>query len=128
MERGVARRVDEIRAAHGRGRLTRDPVLAGVARRHACWLAGPGAPSHEGSAGETGADRVRAGGKSFRTVAGNLARSVNASDPVATVVDGWMRSPGHRENVPRADITETGVGICRRGPAYYVAQVFLRRA
>lgn len=128
MERNVASRVDEIRAAHGRRRLTRDAVLARVARRHACWLSGRGTLSHEGPSGETVGDRVRAGGKSFRTVAENLARSVNAPDPVAAAIDGWMRSPGHRENILREDVTETGVGICRRGTAYYVTQVFLRPA
>jgi len=128
MERNVASRVDEIRAAHGRRRLTRDAVLARVARRHACWLSGRGTLSHEGPSGETVGDRVRAGGKSFRTVAENLARSVYAADPVAAAIDGWMRSPGHRENILREDVTETGVGICRVGAAYYVTQVFLRPA
>ncbi len=128
MERAVASRVDEIRAAHGRGRLARDAILARVARRHACWLSGRGTLSHEGPSGETVGDRVRAGGKSYRAVAENLARSVNVPDPVAAAIDGWMRSPGHRENILRAEVTETGVGICRRGTAYYVTQVFLRPA
>jgi uncharacterized protein YkwD len=129
MERNVANRVDEIRAAHGRGRLTRDAILARVARRHACWLSGRGTLSHQGPSGETVGDRVRAGGRSFRTVAENLARSVNVPDPVAAAIDGWMRSPGHRENILREDVTETGVGICRVGAAaYYVTQVFLRPA
>jgi len=129
MERNVASRVNEIRAAHGRGRLTRDAVLARVARRHACWLSAHGTLSHQGPSGETVGDRVRAGGKSFRTVAENLAQSVNVPDPVAAAIDGWMRSPGHRENILREDVTETGVGICRVGAAgYYVTQVFLRPA
>jgi uncharacterized protein YkwD len=128
MERDVASRVDEIRLAQGRGRLKRDAILARVARRHACWLSSRGTLSHEGPSGETVADRVQAGGKSFRTVAENLARSVNVPDPVAAAIDGWMRSPGHRENILREDVTETGVGICRVGTAYYVTQVFLRPA
>ena len=128
MERNVADRVNEIRAGQGRGRLTRDRILDREARRHACWLSGRGTLSHEGPSGETVADRVRAGGKPFRTVAENLARSVNVPDPVAAAIDGWMRSPGHRENILREDVTETGVGICRVATAYYVAQVFLRPA
>jgi uncharacterized protein YkwD len=126
IEQAIARRVDEIRVAHRLRPLARDAALARVARRHACWMAGRGRLSHEGPAGETLAERVRAAGRSYQTVAENLASSVNAADPVTAAIDGWMGSRGHRDNILREDVTRTGVGVCRRGPAYYVAQVFLR--
>ncbi len=128
MEQAVARRVNEIRRAHDRVPLQVDPTLSRVAREHACALAKRGALSHEGPSRQTVGDRVRAAGKIFRMVGENLAWNQNAPEPAFSAVNGWMRSPGHRENILEPGFSETGIGICRRGSAYYFTQVFLRPA
>lgn len=81
---------------------------------------------HEGPDGSTLGDRVRATGKPFRVIGENLAMNVNAADPVAAAVQGWMKSETHRDNILRREFTETGVGICRREARYYFTQLFLR--
>ena len=128
MERAVVSRINEIRRVQGRPPLRVDATLSRVAREYACWLSTRQTLTHEGPAGQTVADRVRTAGQPFREVGENLASNVNVPDPVATAIDGWMTSEGHRDNVLRGAFTRTGVGICRRGRAYYFTQVFLRPA
>jgi uncharacterized protein YkwD len=60
---------------------------------------------------------------------GRLAENVAVGFPNAgTVVNGWMESKGHRENILSRDVVETGIGIARSsaGGLYY-CQVFGRR-
>jgi uncharacterized protein YkwD len=128
MEQAVAQHVNEVRRAHDRLPLEIDRTLSRVAREHACALARRGMLSHEGPSRQTVGDRVKAAGRRFRMVGENLAWNQNAQDPASSAVNGWMQSPGHRENMLRSDFSETGIGICRRGSAYYFIQVFLRPA
>ena len=128
MEQAVARHVNEVRRAHDRLPLEVDRTLSRVAREHACALARQGTLSHDGPSRQSVGDRVKAAGKPFRMVGENLAWNQNAQDPVSSAMSGWLRSPGHRENILRPGFSETGIGICRRGPAYYFVQVFLRPA
>jgi uncharacterized protein YkwD len=128
LEQAVADRVNGIRRDQGRAPLRVDGALAAVAREYSCGLARRGTLSHAGPEGGTVADRVRAAGKRFAAVGENLASNTNVRDPVATAVEGWMRSPGHRDNILEPSFTETGVGVCRAGDSVYVTQVFLRPA
>jgi len=41
-------------------------------------------------------------------------------------VQGWMDSPGHRENILRPEYRETGIGVWRTGNTYYFTQLFMR--
>ncbi len=128
MEQDVARHVNELRRAHDRLPLGIDRTLSRVAREYACALARRGTLSHEGPSRQSVGDRVKAAGKPFRMVGENLAWNQNAQNPASSAVNGWMQSPGHRENILQAGFSETGIGICRRGSAYYFTQVFLRPA
>jgi uncharacterized protein YkwD len=67
-------------------------------------------------------DRARYVGYSY----GRLAENVALGYPNAeTVVEGWMRSSGHRRNILDGGVVETGIGIARSsaGGLYY-CQVF----
>jgi uncharacterized protein YkwD len=129
MESEVVRRVNQVRGEHGAPPLRGDPALTRVAREYSCALARRDTLSHTGASGQTVADRIRAAGKTYREVGENLASTLNARDPVRTAVEGWMQSPGHRQNILRETFTETGVGICRdAGGTLYFTQLFLRPA
>jgi uncharacterized protein YkwD len=57
---------------------------------------------------------------------GRISENVALGYPsAATVVQGWMRSSGHRHNILDAEVVETGIGIARAsdGGVYY-CQVF----
>lgn len=78
--------------------------------------------SHTGPDGSTPEDRIAATGylERIHTIQGtveyryrigeNLARGQQSTDEALW---GWMRSPGHRENILNPEFEETGIGIIR---------------
>lgn len=126
LQRELVRRVNDVRRQHGLPALEPDPALGKTARDYSCLMADERFLGHESPRGGTLANRVRQSGKPFRVLGENLAMNVNAREPVAAAVEGWMKSPRHRDNILRPEFTETGVGICRRDTAYYFTQIFLR--
>jgi uncharacterized protein YkwD len=73
--------------------------------------------------------RLTRAGIPWRAVAENIYRQRGYRDPVARAVEGWMRSPGHRQNILNPEYTHSGTGvfISGDGTAYYT-QIFLRPA
>jgi uncharacterized protein YkwD len=126
MEADLVRRVNAARRERALTALKTDRALASAARAYSCRMAAERFLGHEAPDGSTLADRIRATGKPYRLLGENLAMNVNAADPVAAAVTGWMKSESHRENILRAEFTETGVGICRRDTRHYFTQLFLR--
>lgn len=126
MERQVVERVNEIRREHGAQPLEVDRELARIARDYSCRMARQEFFAHEAPDGGGIGGRLRAARKPFRAVGENLARNLNAPDPVDAAFGGWMQSEGHRKNILRQSFTETGVGICRSERGYHFTQIFLR--
>jgi uncharacterized protein YkwD len=50
----------------------------------------------------------------------------NRPDLADLIVDGWMHSPHHRENILRPDFTHLGVGVVIRGTEVRATQSFAR--
>jgi uncharacterized protein YkwD len=46
----------------------------------------------------------------------------------SVVLDGWMKSAGHRANILNRDYRQMGIGARKAGGTWYVAQVFGRKA
>ena len=126
LERGVVTAVNDVRREHGRAPLAEDPALADIARRHSCTMAERGFFEHTDPNGISMAERLAHGNKRYLAAGENIARIETSGDPVARAIDGWMKSPGHRENILSARFTTTGVGVCRAGRAVYFTQLFLR--
>ena len=70
-------------------------------------------------------DRARSVGYPYATIAENVALGYPTP---AMVVEGWMNSRGHRENILDRNVVETGIAVrrSREGGLYY-CQVFGRR-
>ena len=70
-------------------------------------------------------DRARYVGYGYSRLAENVALGYPNAE---TVVEGWMNSRGHRQNILDAGVVETGIGIARSsaGGIYY-CQVFGRQ-
>ncbi|MBE9170604.1 CAP domain-containing protein [Pleurocapsales cyanobacterium LEGE 06147] len=126
MEAEIRQRINEIRQENGLNPLQNNERLAQVARDYSQKMAQEEFFSHTGPEGSTPAERVRNAGISFRVVGENLFKSTRAAQPASLAVEGWMNSPGHRENILRDAFTETGVGIWRDGNTYYITQLFMR--
>lgn len=84
------------------------PALARSATDHSQDMALKNYFEHESLDGREVADRAKSQGYNFQTVGENIA--VGQRD-VAEVMQGWMNSPGHRENILRPQFTHLGSGV-----------------
>lgn len=126
MEAAVRQGINEIREQKGLNALDNNEKLAQVARNYSRQMARDNFFSHTGSDGSTLETRVHAGRIFYWVVGENLFKSTNISEPVPVAVQGWMKSPGHRENILRPVFAETGVGVWKTGNTYYITQLFMR--
>jgi uncharacterized protein YkwD len=70
-------------------------------------------------------DRAQYVGYHYGQIAENVALGYPSAE---TVVEGWMNSSGHRQNILDSHEIETGIAIARsRSGGIYYAQVFGRR-
>lgn len=81
-------------------------TLAQVALGHATDMATHGYFEHEDLAGHSPADRVRAVGYREKLVGENIAYGPETADEV---VQGWLASPGHCENIMDPRFAEMGI-------------------
>lgn len=52
---------------------------------------------------------------------------LNEDDVVASIVEGWMNSPGHRVNILEADYDEAGIGVATVNGYLIATQVFIKK-
>lgn len=81
-------------------------TLAGVAFGHAADMATHNYFEHEDLRGHSPADRVRAVGYREKLVGENIAYGPKSADEV---VQGWLDSPGHCENIMDSRFAEMGI-------------------
>ncbi len=87
--------------------VTLSNTLAGVALGHASDMAEHNYFEHEDRVGHTPADRVRAVGYREKLVGENIAYGPKTAEEV---VQGWLDSPGHCENIMDPRFAEMGIG------------------
>ncbi|MBF2046744.1 MAG: CAP domain-containing protein [Elainella sp. C42_A2020_010] len=126
METQVREQINAIRQAESLAPLRHNDKLAQVARDYSRRMAEESFFSHTSPDGDSAADRVRSAGVFYLMVGENLFTSTNIAQPVPAAVEGWMNSPGHRENILRSEYRETGIGVWRQGDTYYFTQLFMR--
>jgi uncharacterized protein YkwD len=98
--------------------------LSEAAREHSRDLARNNTLSHAGSDGSSPSERVTRTGYPWRTVGENVAAGPTTPE---TVMEGWLASPGHCENLMSPRFTEMGLGYVvdeKSTSGVYWAQVF----
>lgn len=109
VRRRVLAAVNERRTEAGRSPLRADPHLDTAGQSYARELVDGGYFAHVSRRGKTPEARVEAAGYGpVRLVAENLAKGLFTPEEV---VERWMKSPGHRRNLLRAGVTDTGLGV-----------------
>jgi uncharacterized protein YkwD len=105
------------RSRSDRKPLASNPMLQAAAIDHARDMARRRKMSHKGSDGSSPFDRMKGHGYVFVEAAENVAYGF---DDVDSVMDGWMKSPGHRRNI-LGNFSEIGVGraIASDGASYW---------
>lgn len=124
LERDVHERVNRERAQRGLPALRYDERLAAIARGHSVSIASGREPFSHGGFHSRADAADRALG--IRAMSENLALNNDPAErTAAAAVDGWMESPGHRENL-LGPYELTGVGVARTGNGtYYYTQLFV---
>ena len=135
LEHAIHEQTNDVREDHGLAPLRFDTELRGPARYHSQDMAKNGYFAHVSPSGETVQDRyerfdyecrVPTGGNKYATGGENIARTWY-EEPVRTdngtayyrsvdelakgVVQQWMNSPGHRENILREFWRNEAIGV-----------------
>jgi uncharacterized protein YkwD len=100
--------------------LKANAVLCQVARAHSANMAKQNQMNHFLD-GKNPAERTLEAGYDYKHVGENLGESVGNPPPPAKVVESWMKSKHHRDNILKPEFTEIGLGMARsgRGNIYY---------
>lgn len=129
MERGVFDLINDEREKNGRSRLVWTDQAAAVARYHSTNMAESCFFGHEDNDGRRPSQRANLLGlRDWRSIGENIAWLSGFADPVKRVVEGWMKSTGHRENILDPGYRESGIGLAVASDGkYYFTQVFILR-
>lgn len=121
---------NESRAEAGLAPLTRSDILDEAAQNHAADMLERDYYDHVTPEGETPFDRfLAAGGNTWAVNGENIATCTGCPVPpdvkrLETFHDGWMQSPGHRENILSEGFDSFGFGIAGAGSTTYAVQTF----
>ncbi len=129
IERRVFQLVNDARLRNGLPALTWDQELCQLARTHSQSMARGTFFSHENPEGQGPKERaVQAGIRPFRRIAENIAYNWGVEDPATFVIERWMNSPGHRENILGKQYKDSAIGVfVKPNGAVYITQEFISR-
>lgn len=121
-EKTILELTNKARAAEKLPPLTVNAALFRAARKHTENMAKQDKLEHELDGKRVGA-RVDAEGYDYSQIGENLAQAEGATPE--EIMDGWLKSKGHRENLLNPNFTEIGLGVAKnaKGETYYT-QVF----
>ncbi len=107
--------LNKERRAHGLRPLRLNHKLSVAARRHARSMAARNYFAHGNFVGRIRATRYFRGVRSW-TVGENIAWGSWAFATPASINDGWMHSPKHRDNILSRRFREIGIGVAKGAP------------
>jgi uncharacterized protein YkwD len=120
---------NRIRAQNGLGTLAENSALAAAGNAHAGDMVARGYFDHDTPEGGTFDQRILAAGYVSEydgwTVGENLIWSTGTLATPAALMQSWMNSPHHRENILKASYRELGLGIRLGTPTGSAAGVTL---
>lgn len=119
-EEHLVAEVNRERSAAGCGPLEGDATLDDAADLHAEDMAANDYFSHTSLDGRSPTDRAAEQGYD-----GGVGENIAAGYPdVASVMEGWMNSEGHRANILNCGYDVIGIGLADRGGTLYWVQNF----
>lgn len=132
VEIAIVEMTNAARKQHSLGEVEPDPELAEAARGYAQFLTTSAEFSHTAD-GRQPADRAKAAGYQPCYVSENLSsnldtRGFETRQLAREAVQGWLNSPGHRENLLAEHVIDIGVAVAKApGEERYVSvQMFGR--
>lgn len=119
IEGEVIRLVNEIRQKNNLNPLKPNEELMRLSKKNAEAMSSAGYFSHTSPTEGSFEQRMEKSGLSFRRAGENIAKGHTSAQQV---VDGWMNSKGHRENILNPEFTDIGVGYASGD---YWTQIFM---
>lgn len=132
VEKGIVRFTNDVRRQHGLPVLSREPTLNRIARAHSEDMLANNYFNHVGQDGSTPHQRITSGYPFPLLMTGENIWAASGTHPLETermariIVDTWMSSAGHRENILKPDFTDLGVGVASSGKTVRATQVFIQ--
>lgn len=130
LESEVLRLTNIERAKAGLGELASNVTLAATSRAHSADMLARDFFSHDNPDGCSSSCRATEAGYTWQTVGENIYMmsgwELSEEEAAIMVVNGWMSSPGHRENILKNAYTESGVGIAQKGDTVYATALYGR--
>jgi len=115
--------VNVQRARHGERALRPNADLGRSAAAHSQDMVARNYFDHTSPGGETVLDRIKASSyvpsRAGYTLGENIAMGTMQLATPAAIVDGWMKSAGHRANILNAEFRDSGLGVVARAPQRY---------
>ncbi|QXE02469.1 CAP domain-containing protein [Terribacillus sp. DMT04] len=111
-EQQVVELTNQERAKNGLSPLKADVELSKVARAKSQDMADNGYFDHNSPTYGSPFDMMKSFGISYKTAGENIAQGQKTPEEV---VQAWMNSQGHRENIMNPDYTNIGVGYVENG-------------
>ncbi|KAL3665509.1 hypothetical protein V7S43_009544 [Phytophthora oleae] len=108
--------VNQERAKQGVQSLCMSKKLQAAAQRHSDDMAKNNYMAHDGADGSTMSQRITEAGYEWDSVAENVAAG---QEEVQSVMESWMQSAGHRENIMSADYTMFGAAFSYNKDSQY---------
>ena len=133
VERIIVEMTNALRSGKKLGEVHSNAQLEAAAGAYAQYLAKSKSFSHTADGREAG-DRITAAGYDWCSVGENLASHLDSNgfesrELARLAVEGWLNSPGHRDNLLAPHMTEIGVGVAEapgKHPKYIAVQLFAR--
>jgi len=114
------------RRLHGVRPLEWSDALAQQARQQSANMMERGFFSHTDPVRGKLAARLTAAGIRWSRCGENIFREKGMDDPADAAVEGWMKSPPHREGLLDPLFTQAGVGIAiSRDTEYFITETFI---
>jgi uncharacterized protein YkwD len=124
LKQSVFQKVNEYRVSQNISPLKLDPVISQPSEQHSQNMAtGKVTFSHAGS--EQRFDQI-SNQIAYQKIAENVGYNSGYSNPAEQVVEGWIKSDGHRKNM-LGDYNLTGIGVAKNPEGeYYFTQIFVK--
>jgi hypothetical protein len=119
-ERQLFDSANRERGARGLPLLRWDDVLASAAHLHAVRMAQQNTISHQFQGEMDFSGRLHQAGAHFSAAAENVAEGPSAEE----IHDGWMMSPGHRQNLLDPEMNSVGIAVVARNGTLFAVQDF----
>jgi len=107
-ETEVVALVNAARFSAGLSKLSEHALLTQVAREHSVEMACGGFFDHDSPISGPVDERVEVAGYQFYAIGENIAMGYGSPE---AVVDAWLASEGHRENLFGLEFTQIGIGF-----------------